>query len=131
MARPASPQLTDAEQRIMDVLWDKGEASVRTLTDALAADHGLAYTTVLTTIRIMTDKGYVGFRKDGRAHIYQPLLSREGAQTRALGSLVKALFGGSPQRLAQHLVENEQLSLEDIEALRAELLKGRDGEEGQ
>lgn len=122
MARPASPQLTEAEQRIMDVLWQRGEASVRDLTDALEAEHGLAYTTVLTTIRIMTDKGYVGFRKEGRAHIYRPLLSREGAQKKALGSLVKSLFGGSAQSLAQHLVKSEQLTLEDIEALRAELL---------
>ena len=128
MARPASPQLTDAEQRIMSVLWDRGEASVRTLTDTLEAEYGLAYTTVLTTVRIMADKGYVGFRKDGRAHIYSPLLTREGARTKALGSIVKSLFGGSPQRLAQHLVEDEQLTLDDIEALRAELLKHRDGE---
>lgn len=128
MARSASPQLTEAENRIMSVLWDRGEASVRDVTDALAVEHGLAYTTVLTTIRIMADKGYVGFRKDGRAHIYHPLLSREGAQKQALGSLVKSLFGGSPQRLAQHLIQEEQLTLDDIEALRAELLKGQDGE---
>ena len=127
MARSASPQLTEAENRIMSVLWDRGEASVRDVTDALAVEHGLAYTTVLTTIRIMADKGYVGFRKDGRAHIYHPLLSREGAQKQALGSLVKSLFGGSPQRLAQHLIQEEQLTLDDIEALRAELLKGQDG----
>ncbi|WP_300545494.1 BlaI/MecI/CopY family transcriptional regulator [Maricaulis sp.] len=129
MARPASPQLTDAEQRIMAVLWQRGEASVRDLTDALEAEHGLAYTTVLTTIRIMTGKGYVGFRKEGRAHIYRPLLSREGAQKKALGSLVRSLFGGSPQELAQHLVKDEQLTLEDIEALRAELLRSQGGEE--
>jgi len=131
MARPASPQLTDAEQRIMSVLWDRGEASVRALTDALEPEHGLAYTTVLTTVRIMADKGYVGFRKDGRAHIYHPLLSREGAQARALGSLVKSLFGGSPQSLAQHLVKDDQLTLEDIEALRAEFLRKDDGEAEQ
>ena len=131
MARPASLQLTDAEQRIMSVLWDRGEASVRMLTDTLEAEHGLAYTTVLTTVRIMADKGYVGFRKDGRAHIYRPLLTREGAQKKALGSIVKSLFGGSPQRLAQHLVEDEQLTLEDIEALRDELLRHRDGEGAQ
>ncbi len=128
MARSASPQLTEAENRIMSVLWDRGEVSVRDVTDALAVEHGLAYTTVLTTIRIMADKGYVGFRKDGRAHIYHPLLSREGAQKQALGSLVKSLFGGSPQRLAQHLIQEEQLTLDDIEALRAELLKDQDGE---
>lgn len=128
MARPASPQLTDAEQRIMAVLWDRDEASVREITDVLAPDHGLAYTTVLTTVRIMADKGYVGFRKDGRAHIYHALLSREGARASALGSLVKSLFGGSAQSLAQHLVKDDQLTLEDIEALRAEVLRKSGGE---
>lgn len=122
MARSSSPQLTEAEQRIMDVLWEADEASVRQLTDALHDAYGLAYTTVLTTIRIMTDKGYVDFRKEGRAHIYRPLLSRSGARKRALGTLLSSLFDGSTQSLAQHLVEEDQLTLEDIEALRAKLL---------
>jgi predicted transcriptional regulator len=121
MARSASLRLTEAEQRIIDVLWERGEASVRDVTDALEADHDLAYTTVLTMLRIMADKGYLAFRKEGRAHIYRPLLSREGARTEALGSLVKSLFGGSAQSLAQHLVKDDQLTLADIEALRAEL----------
>lgn len=123
MARTASPQLTEAEQRIMDQLWDMGEASVRQLTEALEPKYGLAYTTVLTTVRIMSDKGYVDFRKDGRAHIFKPLLSREGAQRKALGSVLQSLFSGSPQQLAQHLVAEDQLTLEDIDALRAELLR--------
>lgn len=122
MARPASPQLTEAEQRIMDQLWTMGEASVRDLTAALEPEHGLAYTTVLTTVRIMADKGYVDFRKVGRAHLFRPRLSREGAQRKALGTLLGSLFGGSPKQLAQHLVSEDQLTLEDIEALRAELL---------
>jgi BlaI family penicillinase repressor len=78
MARTASPTLTEAEHRIMSVLWTRGEASVRELTDALEPVYGLAYTTVLTTVRIMADKGYVSFRKEGRAHIYAPALSQEG-----------------------------------------------------
>ncbi|WP_300529935.1 BlaI/MecI/CopY family transcriptional regulator [Maricaulis sp.] len=123
MPRPASPQLTDAEQRIMDVLWERGEASVRQLTEALEAAHGLAYTTVLTTVRIMAEKGHVTFRKDGRAHIYAPAVSRSGAQKSALGRLVDNLFSGSPQALAQHLIEDEKLSLDDIEALRAHLIE--------
>lgn len=128
MARSASPQLTDAEQRIMDQLWEMGEASVRQLTDALEPKFGLAYTTVLTTIRIMAEKGHVDFRKEGRAHIFRPVLSREGAQRRAVGTIMQSLFGGSPQRLAQHLVVEDQLTLDDIEALRAELLRKDEGE---
>lgn len=122
MARSSSPTLTEAEHRIMGVLWERGEASVRELTDALEPRYGLAYTTVLTTVRIMADKGYVTFRKAGRAHIYAPALSQEGAQRSALGSVMQSFFGGSPQRLAQQLVADEKLTLDDIEALRAELL---------
>ena len=122
MVRPTSPQLTEAEQRIMDQLWTMKEASVRQLTEALEPKYGLAYTTVLTTVRIMADKGYVDFRKDGRAHIFRPKLSREGAQRKAIGTVMQSLFGGSPRELAQHLVAEEQLTLDDIEALRAELI---------
>ncbi|MEM8984312.1 MAG: BlaI/MecI/CopY family transcriptional regulator [Pseudomonadota bacterium] len=123
MARKRTAELTDAEHRIMTVLWAAGEATVRQVTDALDAEHGLAYTTVLTTIGIMADKGYVEFRKEGRAHVYRPLISREGAQRKALGSLLLALFEGSAQQLAQRLVADEQLSLDDIEALRTELIE--------
>ncbi len=122
MPRSPSPQLTDAEHRIIAVLWERGEASVRDVTDALKPTHDLAYTTVLTTMKIMADKGYLGFRKEGRAHIYQPLISRDGARRRAVGSILSTLFDGSPRRLAQHLIEDEKLSLDDIEALRAALI---------
>lgn len=123
MARKQSPQLTEAERRIMDELWARDEASVQELTDALNPEYKLAYTTVLTTIRIMVEKGYVDFRKEGRAHIYRPLLSEDSARQSALGALVKSFFEGSPQRLAQHLVDNEKLTLDDIEKLRAEVIK--------
>ena len=62
-------------------------------------------------------------RKEGRAHIYRPLLSEDSARQSALGALVKSFFEGSPQRLAQHLVDNEKLTLDDIEKLRAEVIK--------
>ena len=120
MGRPTSPELTPAEQRIIDVLWDRDEATVRELTEALA-EHELAYTTVLTTVRIMSQKGYVTHRKAGRAHVYRALVSRTGARRRALGSLLDALFGGSALRLAQHLIEEDQLTVEDIQTLKAKL----------
>ena len=123
MPRPKSPQLTDAEHRIMPVLWERGEASVREVTEALEADHGLAYTTILTTMKIMAEKEYVAHRKEGRAFVYRPLLTRQGARRQALGTVLSSLFNGSPRSLAMHLVEDEKLSLEDIEALRRSLLE--------
>ena len=131
MARPSSPMLTEAESRIMGILWEKGEATVRDVTDALSAEHGLAYTTVLTTIRIMTEKGYVDFRKEGRAHVYRPLLSQTGARKKALGSVLGSLFNGSSKQLAQHLIEDEELTLEDIEALREEFIARKSSGKGE
>lgn len=125
MARPKSPNLTKAEQRIMHILWERGEASVRQITDQLADKYGLAYTTVLTTTRILADKGYVGFRKEGRSHVFAPLISKSAARSSALKSMLGNLFDGSPRLLAQHLIEAEDLSSDDIKALRALL----DGEE--
>lgn len=118
MARPKSKTLTLAEQRIMNVLWEMGEASVRQITEALAEDHDLAYTTVLTTTRILADKAYVGFRKEGRTHIYTPLVSQKTERSSALKNVLTNLFDGSPHLLAQHLIEADDLSSDDIRALR-------------
>jgi predicted transcriptional regulator len=91
--------LTEAEQRIMRVLWDKGEASVRDVTDALEDSYPVAYNTVLTLLRILTDKDYVKPRQDGRAFIYTPVVSRADARSRALRKMVSTFFEGSPTEL--------------------------------
>jgi predicted transcriptional regulator len=123
MARPKSKNLTDAEHRIMHVLWNADEASVREITDHLAKEHNLAYTTILTTTRILVDKGYVGFRKSGRSHMFKAILSQDQARSGALKTVLGNLFNGSPRLLAQHLIEAEDFSDDDIKALRA-LLDG-------
>ncbi|MCF6274823.1 MAG: BlaI/MecI/CopY family transcriptional regulator [Robiginitomaculum sp.] len=128
MARPQSKHLTKAEQRIMHVLWTRGEASVRQITSDLTSEYNLALTTVQTTTRILADKGYVAFNKQGRSLIYRPLVSKRTAQTRALKNLLGGLFGGSAGLLAQHLVETDTLSGEDIIALRALLDKDTKGD---
>jgi predicted transcriptional regulator len=88
MPKPKSDVLTEAEQRIMRVLWEKGEASVRDVTDALEPTYPVAYNTVLTLLRILTDKDYVVPRQDGRAFIYKPTVSRAEARSRALRMVV-------------------------------------------
>lgn len=115
--------MTKAEQRIMQVLWDKGEATVREITDILAQDYNLAYTTILTTTRILADKSYVAFYKQGRTHVFRPLVTKSTARTNALTSLMGNMFEGSPQLLAQHLVKDGNFSKDDITALR-KLLEG-------
>ncbi|HTW50001.1 MAG TPA: BlaI/MecI/CopY family transcriptional regulator, partial [Acidobacteriaceae bacterium] len=74
MPRKTSETLTEAELRIMQVLWQMGSGTVQQILDALPEKPALAYNTVLTTIRILEKKGYAGHDKDGRAHVYRPLV---------------------------------------------------------
>jgi len=121
MPKPRSDVLTDAEQRIMRVLWEKGEASVKEVTEALSASYPVAYNTVLTLLRILTEKDYVAPRQDGRAFIYTPTVSRAEARSRALRRMMSTFFEGSPTALAQHLIRNETLSADELRALKHEL----------
>ncbi|HEV7689303.1 MAG TPA: BlaI/MecI/CopY family transcriptional regulator [Hyphomonadaceae bacterium] len=121
MPKPKSDVLTEAEQRVMHVLWGKGEASVREVTDALDKTYPVAYNTVLTILRILTDKNYVSPRQDGRAFIYTPSVSRADAQTRALKKMMSTFFQGSPTELAQHLIRTENLSADELQSLKDEL----------
>lgn len=121
MPKKRSDVLTEAEQRIMRVLWDRGEASVKEVTEALSASYPVAYNTVLTLLRILTEKDYVASRQDGRAFIYTPTVSRADARSRALRRMMSTFFEGSPTALAQHLLRNETLSAEEVRALKQEL----------
>jgi BlaI family transcriptional regulator, penicillinase repressor len=121
MPKPKSDVLTEAEQRVMRVLWEKGEASVREVTDALEKTYPVAYNTVLTILRILTDKDYVIPRQDGRAFIYKPAVSRADARSRALRKMVSTFFEGSPSELAQHLIRTENLSADELQSLKDEL----------
>ncbi len=121
MPKPRSDVLTEAEQRVMRVLWERGEASVREVTDELEATYPVAYNTVLTILRILTDKDYVRPRQDGRAFIYKPRVTRAEARSRALRKVVSTFFEGSPTELAQHLIRTQSLSAKELQALKDEL----------
>ncbi|MGD2132696.1 MAG: BlaI/MecI/CopY family transcriptional regulator [Maricaulaceae bacterium] len=121
MARKKSSVLTDAEQRIMRVLWSKGEASVHDVTNILSQERQTAYNTVLTMLRILTDKGYVEPRREGRAFIYTPIVSRADARTQALSHVLSQFFEGSPTVLAAHLIDHVDIDAEELDALRREL----------
>ena len=97
MARKKSLNLTEAELRLMDVIWQKKTATVAEVAEALPRQLGLAYNTVLTTLRILEDKGYVRHSKskEGRAFIYKPLVSREDASRSAVRHLLSRFFGNS------------------------------------
>ena len=99
MARRRSNTLTEAELRLMEVLWDVGQATVAEVTAALPPPPS-AYNSVLTTLRILERKGYVAHDEAGRAFVYRPLLAREDAAKSAVGHLLSRFFDNSSGTLA-------------------------------
>ena len=118
MARKKTPTLTEAERRLMAIVWDKGEATVNEVVAALQDDHQLAYNTVLTTMRILERKGYLRHVKEGRAHVYQPLVSREQARRQVVRHMMRGFFEDSPALLLMNILKNEKLSTEELERLK-------------
>ena len=117
MARKKSSTLTEAELRLMEVLWDKGRATVAEVTEALPPPP-LAYNTVLTTMRILEQKGYVRHEEDGRAYVYQPLIERDDAANSAVGNILHRFFGNKSGALALRLVEENRPSDEELQRLK-------------
>jgi predicted transcriptional regulator len=118
LARKKSPTLTDAELRLMDVIWTKGSANTAEVLKALPGDDQLAYTTVLTTLRILEDKGYLRHTKDGKAFVYHPVVDRASVSRSALRHLVSRFFQNSPELLVSNLIADEQLTPKDLRRLK-------------
>lgn len=118
MPRKKSPTLTEAEYRLMQILWDKAEATVAEVAQSVG-EPPLAYNTVLTTLRILEQKGYVKHKAAGRAFIYRPVVARDEAQQSIVGHVVSRFFGGSPRELVLNLLETEAVDGAELERLRA------------
>lgn len=117
----------DRELDVMNVLWERGSATVAEVRDSLA--DPLAYTTVLTVLRVMEEKEYVRHEEEGRAHRYFPRVERRDAGTSAVRRLTRRLFRGSPELLLTHLVADRKLSEDELRRMRAlidEHLRGRE-----
>lgn len=120
-------QFTDRELDIMTVLWDRGPSTVAEVRESLVDD--LAYTTVLTMLRVLESKGFVGHEASGRAHIYHAAVERSRAGRSALRRLVPTLFGGSASEVMLHLVEDRDISPEELEKMREILERHANREE--
>jgi predicted transcriptional regulator len=118
VARKKSPTLTEAELRLMQILWDRGPATVSEVVAALPRRRRLAYNTVLTTLRILEDKGHVSHRKEGRAFVYAPRIDRSSAQRSALRHVVSRFFEGSAELLVLNLLADEKLDRSELERLQ-------------
>ncbi len=128
MARRRSATLTEAELRLMEVLWRRGHATVAEVTASLPPPP-IAYNSVLTTMRILERKGYVAHAEAGRAFIYRPLLGREEAAGHAVGHLLSRFFDNSAGSLALRLIENERPSGDELARLKTLIEQYEEGKE--
>ena len=118
MARRATPRPTDAELAILDVLWRRGPATVREVTDELSASRATGYTTALKLLQIMTEKGLVRRDESQRAHLYHPIVARAETQRRLVKDLVERAFEGSAMQLVQRALAARRASPEELAQIR-------------
>jgi predicted transcriptional regulator len=109
----------------MEVLWQKGSATVQQVLGFLPEKEPLAYNSVLTTIRILEKKGYVKHIKDGRAFIYSPLLERKEATRSEIRHLVNRFFGNSHELLVLNILEDQGVDAAEVKRLRKMLEGGK------
>jgi predicted transcriptional regulator len=118
LARSRSATLTEAELRIMNVLWERGASTVHEVLQGLPTEPVLAYNSVLTIIRILEKKGYVKHVKDKRAHVYTPQVDRKDASRFEVKHLVKRFFGNSDEMLVLNILEEKSIDPTELERLR-------------
>lgn len=118
-----SGTLTEAELRIMNVLWGLGSGTVQQVLDCITQTPTLAYNSVLTTIRVLERKGYLKHLKDGRAHVYTPLVGQQEATRSEIRHLVSRFFKNSQEQLVLNLLEDQGIGQEEIGRLREMLIQ--------
>jgi predicted transcriptional regulator len=113
-----SATLTEAELRLMDVLWQQGPSTVQQVLQALPKKSQLAYNSVLTTIRILEKKGYLRHIKDGRAHVYRPLIEQVEASRSEIRHLAHRFFKNSHEMLVLNILQDRGVDAEELKRLR-------------
>lgn len=109
---------TESELEILQVIWEKGSASVREVHEALSVTKDVGYTTTLKLMQIMHEKGLVKRDNTFKTHIYAPAVTREKAQKQLLGKMINGLFGGSPTQLVLQALGNHKASIEELEQIQ-------------
>ena len=110
--------LTEAELRLMKILWRRGESAVGDLVAAMPEGETLAYNSVLTTIRILEQKGYVQHRQEGRAFIYSPCIAEHEASRTEIRHIMQRFFGDSRERLLLSLLRDDEVTAEELQRLK-------------
>ena len=115
--RPSSATLTPQELELMKIVWQKGQATVRDVYETLLEHRKIAYTTVMTMMRVLEKKGYVKTHRVNRAFVYQPARPQRQVVRSMVREFVDRVFNGSAQPLLVHLVEDRRLSPGELEEL--------------
>lgn len=123
--------LTEAELRLMKLLWTRGESAVSDLVQALEGERRLAYTSVLTTIRILEKKGYVEHRQEGRAFLYQPCVAEHEASRSEVRHVLRRFFGDSREQLLLSMLGDEEISPEELKRLKEAIAAAPDEPEDE
>jgi BlaI family penicillinase repressor len=131
MPRKTADPLTPLELEIMKVLWETGPAAVQTVQEHLAPERKLAYNTVQTMLNVLHRKSKVRRELQGRAYVYEPVVSRAQAAGQAVGDLVSRMFGGSAESLVLSLVEARHLTPEKLAELSALVDKSEEDGDGK
>ena len=108
-------ELTKAEEQVMQAVWRVGQGFANEIVAAVGSD--VAYNTVLTVVRVLEQKGFVGHETFNRANRYYPLISREEYMQQMLGGIAHRWFGSSASALVSFLVNKKEVSLEDLESI--------------
>ena len=119
MSKQKSPQPTTSELAILAILWDEGPLPVRAIHERLSEEKEVVYTTILKTMQVMMERGFLDREKQGRGHIYSAKIARENTQDNLLDTFVKRAFGGSAKKLAMRALGNYSTSKEDLSELKA------------
>src|SRR5271163_155203 len=115
--------LTEAELRLMRLLWVRGESAVGELVAAMPEGNALAYNSVLTTIRVLEQKGYVRHRQEGRAFVYSPCVAEHEAGRSEVRHMMQRFFGNSRERLLLSLLGDDEISAEELNRLKEAIAK--------
>jgi predicted transcriptional regulator len=118
--------LTEAELRLMKLLWERGESAVSDLVAAMPEGETLAYTSVLTTVRILEQKGYVRHRQEGRAFVYSPCVEEREASRSEIRHTMQRFFGNSRERLLLSLLGDDEIDGEELQRLKDTIAKAAD-----
>jgi len=123
--RSKSPTLTEQELEIMKIVWDRDAVTVRDVYEALLEKRKVAYTTVMTMMNILEQKGHLRKSQDDRAYVYRSTKPRQQVIRGMVREFVNRVFNGSAEPLLLHLVEDQKLSEKDLEEIRMLIRKER------